>query len=384
MLAAIRQPNPVRNNEIGNTQAPAAEGELAQPAPAPPIAAPLQNLQLRLADLRLRGDERDEALILIPARRAARDLLQPPADQQSAHLTGRAYLEFISTDIRLGIGLQMYAVDRFALGNPSLTDVKANALAERLRPIVSQCYQDEDLLWTVDRLASETVGYCEDRNETFIGQMQDAAMISHLNRGRIDDVDLYNIGISYFKLNAVRAAVGRRSPEGGHAQNVHDYLDAEFGLQETLGLPTSHPHPTFGHQGFINEVVLRDIEAEVKVALSENNGARVMDFMSTWEPWKNHVVNLPEHVREYETMTATFHRRLEALETQRETPGSAIAALTQPQYEEQMNDVAGRLNDWTGQLVGQHTFAFLVNHRADFLIEGDAMPAYFNRFRHIG
>ena len=356
--------------------------QVQAPAPAVP-QAPLQTLQLRLADLRLRRDEQDDRLTSIPARRLANiDPLQPPLDQQSAHLTGREYLEFVSTDIRLGVGLQMYVADRFVLGDPNLTDAKANALAERLRPIVAQCYQDNDLLWTVDRFANETMGYCTDRNETFIGQMRDAALISHLRSGRIDDVELYNIGVSFFKLDAVRAAVGRRSPEGGHAQNVHDYLDAEYGLQDSLGLPTRHPHPTYGHQGFISDAVLRDIEAEVKSALSENNGAKVMDFMSTWEPWRDYVVGLPENVRDYERMTETFHARLERLEDAREIKGSPIAALTQPQYEEEMNDAAGRLKDWTSQLVGQHTFAFLVNHRADFLIEGEAMPAYFNRFRH--
>jgi hypothetical protein len=358
---------------------------VAQPAPVRPArnAEALQTLELKLSDLRLHADEADHTLTAVPERRQrVVDPLQPPVDAQSANLTGKDFLEFLSTDVRLGVGFQMFINDRWVLGDPDLTEEKAQALAERLRPIVAQCYQDSDLLWTVDGLANETLGYCTDKNETFIGQMRDAALISHLKNGNIDDVQLYNIGLSYFKLNAVRSAVGRRSPPGGHAQNVHDYVDAEFGLQETLGLPTRHPRPVYGRQGFITAEVLQDIEAEVKQKLSENNGAKVMEFMSTWEPWRKHVINLAENNEDYKKMTAIYHTRLEKLEAARERQGSPIAALTQPQYEEEMNAAAERLNDWTNQLVGQHTFAFLVNHRADFLIEGETMPRYFNRFRH--
>jgi hypothetical protein len=45
------------------------------------------------------------------------------------------------------------------------------------------------------------------------------------------------------------------------------------------------------------------------------------------------------------------------------------------------NLILSRLEDWNAQLVGQLSREFLLNHRADLLINSGAMPKYFQSFQ---
>jgi len=338
------------------------------------------SLQLMLADLRI-GREPDHALVTIPvASRANVDPLRPPQDEQTAALRGKAYLEFLSTDVRLGSFFKAFIRGNRVLTDPQLTGEKAAALAEQFRPILAQAYHDPELLRKMETCALETTGYCSGRAQVFVGQMRDAALLSFVKSGQIDDVTLYNVGISFFRLHAVRAEVGKRSPIGGHAQNVHDYLDAEYFLQEELNLPTQHSVPDHPNQGFVNRQVAREIGNAVKARMAKNNGASVIEFMSTWAPWQDYVSTLPENRGAYEAVSKTYEEALELLQADRETSGSNAAALTEKQYLGDVDALAGRRADWINQYTGQKTFEFLATHKAEFLIDGGTMPRYFNRF----
>ena len=197
----------------------------------------------------------------------------------------------------------------------------------------------------------------------------------------MDAVALYNLGISFFMKDAVHAEVGKRSPPGGHSQNVHDYLDAEFLLQDELNLPTKHARPDHVNIGFVNPRVARTIGDAVKAKAAENNGDKVREFLSTWAPWQEYMLALPKNRSEYEAMSQTFETALEKLQEARETEGTPAAACSEADYLLDVEAIAARRADWIIQTTAQKTFEFWATHKAEFLIDEGTMPQYFNRFR---
>ena len=120
MPCIVGNNGPLHREPVGQDEGRPEAAE-AHPGPVRPArnAADVQTLQLKLSDLRLHADEADNALTAVPERRQRLiDPLQPAVDEQSAHLAGRAYLEFLSTDVRLGVGFQMFIDDRWVLGDP--------------------------------------------------------------------------------------------------------------------------------------------------------------------------------------------------------------------------------------------------------------------------
>lgn len=341
----------------------------------------VNSMPLTLADLRI-DNEADHSLINIPMVQSSYvDRLTPPVDQMSAAFQGRAFLQFLSTDRRLGAFFKAFIDGNRVLSDPGLTEAKAISLAEQLRPIVAQAYQDPELIRKMESCALETTGYCSGRAQIFVGQMRDAALLSFVRTGQMDDVALYNLGISFFMLDAVRTEVGRRSPPGGHAQNVHDYLDAEFYLQDELNLPTKHTRPEHVNVGFISAAVAREIGNAVKAKAYQNNGEKVRDFLSTWAPWQEYIAALPKNRADFELVSQNYEKALEQLQADRETPGTPAAALSEADYLLDIEAIAERRTDWIVQTIGQKTFEFWATHKAECLLDAGKMPKYFNRFK---
>lgn len=344
-------------------------------------ADPRQARVVKLADMRIQN-ERDDELVNVPMPQGERLVpVQPPVDDKSAHLSGRQYLQFLVTDSRLLPATRVLINGPKILGDPHISAQKLESLATRLRPVMAQAYADASVLKAIDDMACEASAFCGDRTEYFLGQMQDAALLSTLARGDVDDITLYNCGISFFKLDAVRTAVGKRCGLGTQDQNVHSYLDAEYYLQDELGLPTRHDAPVYPDQCLINRGIARQIGTEVRALTAMDDGDRVMQFMSTWGPWKEYLKKSPAHAEKFEKMMENYHALLEDAATQRAVPDSTIGRYTDKEYMDYANLILSRHEDWNAQLAGQISREFLLNHRAELLINTGAMPKYFQAFQ---
>ena len=368
-------------NPVNAAGSAAREEDAAAPAAPAAQAAPqplrARALHLLLSHLRI-GDEPDHRLVNVPtAENGPVVVPQAPVDQQGSDLRGRAYLEFLSTDRRLLPGLRNYIAREKVLRNPSMTDARLEALAERLRLIVAQAYHDPKLLLAIDRNALEFQGYCTDRTEFFMGQMESAVILSNLGRGELDETSLYNLGVSFCRLEELRAAVGRRTAGRIHRQNVHDYLEAQFHLQDELDLPIKNDQPHYPGQGIMTSAVIREIANEVKQRITDDDGEKVMQFMSTWEPWQAHLKTAPQHRSKYARLEENFQRMMEQALAEREDPESAMSVLTEPDFQEHANTIQAQLRSWETDFTGQLTREFLSNSRSNILIDGGTMPRYF-------
>ena len=362
------------NADQGGTSQP------RQPAPQQPSTSRCgTSTQLLLSHLRI-GNEADHELVNIPtARRRNFNPLRPSLDAATVHLTGTAYLRFLLEDeTNNGMGDFFKAVidGRYILGAANFSEERGNEVAERLRPIVAQCSRDVELRDAVDDLAGQALGRCGDGTQMFIGQMETLAILSAVKNGSMNGDDLYNLGVSFFKLDAVRTAVGRRTPPGLDMQNVHNTFNAEVGLQEELNLPTNHTTPFMPDMGFVNDTVLREISAEVKARLSANSGAEVLDYLSRWEPWQEFVMAQPEFAEDAQVLNGIFHRRLEKVERRWESRDTA--PMTYEKYAEEINQISSQRTSMLGEFCGQRAGELLFNAKAAALIDRGHM---LERFR---
>ncbi|EGF32762.1 hypothetical protein IMCC9480_1988 [Oxalobacteraceae bacterium IMCC9480] len=352
---------------------------------------PLTLMQLKF------GDERPDQLIDLPGVSHQRiALVRAPVDSATGGLTGRAYLEHLMRDdLRLPPALQMLIEGKHILrtgphDGAQLSDAALSTIAERLRPVMAEMYRDPELVREIGRLATDTLGNCTDRFDDFAGQMENAALLSNLNRGAIDEKALWRYGISFFKLDVVRSEVGRlyRSlniPVGSQSQDVHDHHNAVYYLQDELNLPTRHDQPIYiGARlvGIMTEARARAIGEKVKARAAENDGEHAFNFMATWEPWKTHLQNRDEQDQspEFQQFTQVmnhFEKLLERTARNRDVVGSITNRLNPVEYDAELGTImAGRNQSVTDACV-HLSRKFLLNYRANYLHERDLLPDYF-------
>jgi hypothetical protein len=330
-----------------------------------------------LADLRI-GRETDDQLVEAPMPNNQRLTQVPfPVDDKTAQLSGRAYLEYLAQDVRLSAGTRFLIEGPKILRDQYMTEQKFQTLAERLRPVMAQCHSDPALAAMVDDMAMEATSFCGDRTEYFIGRMQDMALLSTLSKGETDDLTLYNCGISFFKLDAVRAAVGERCNVGSQEQNVHNYLDAEYYLQDELGLPTHHATPGGPDQSHINRQIAAEIGKIVKALLAANDGDNVMQFMSTWGPWQEHLQKA--HPDKFERLNNDYHAILEKAIEDRENPDNPRSKGSHKEFVDYVNSIQRKREEWTGEVVGAMAREFLLNHRGGLRLDMGQMPECFRQ-----
>lgn len=332
---------------------------------------------LSVGDLKINPNEPDHRLMEIPIASNNYGSLPPlPADPRTRALRGRDYLEFLSTDNRLLPRFRGYIQSDRGMNNPHIRADGLDSLGERLRPITVQMYRDPALNRLVDNLSTQYVGMCIDRAEYFLCQMEDAALLARLNTGEIDERVLYNIGISFFKLEELRSAIRRRMIGRDQSQNVHAFLDAEFFLQDELALPVKHDTPHYSGQSFMTREMASEISSEVVERLKVDDGGNVMHFMSKWEPWRGYVkANLAD---ELEENNGTFYKLLEAAENDRENPESVLSTFTAPDYKEYVDDISAARVRLEDAFIGQSAKTLLLNSRADYLAERNTLSAYFS------
>lgn len=403
-IAEVRQPAVNLHhdlNHIAEQNLPVAELVAAQnqpdlePAvpqnPPPRVVVRERNLRrqfsmCRLSDLRLE-DENDVDLISVPF-----DIRLPrvQVDAESAGLTGRAYLEFLSKDIRLLPAIQLFMSSENILNNLDLDEAAFERITDRLRPVMAEAYLDDELGDRIDALAQEAMGYCVDKSDHIIGEMQSAALLKSLDRGDINDNDLYNIGIDFFKKEEITRAVNERlNVEAGGGivrQNVHDHHLALFFLQDKLSMITKYERPFFNNVSCITYESCSEIGDAVTKRLTEHDGQHAMAFMSAWSPWVQHVNKQEKIQRDAKAMDANFHEELDLLVAQRDIPGSRVGRMQEKQYMDKCAALANQNDAWHVEIVGQYTKEFLMNTRAELRTdeaEGEVsrMPAFFRNVR---
>lgn len=85
--------------------------------------------------------------------------------------------------------------------------------------------------------------------------MRDAALLSFVGTGQMEDVALYNLGISFFMLDTVRGEVASRLPAGGDAQR--NFLSTSAPWQEDLSALPENQRDVFKYPTRINCECLR-------------------------------------------------------------------------------------------------------------------------------
>ena len=346
-----------------------------------------------LSDLNL-GDEPPEQLITVPALGPhGLNQVHAPVDAASSGLTGREYLEFLTTDIRLmpdiAVLIEGYHVLNAAEDpryRPRSAEV-LNDIAERLRPVIAEAYRDPELSRKIDQIANETMTNCDDRFDFFLSQMENAALLAHLSRGDIDDTVLYNHGIAFFMLDEIRAATGRLYSEIGvnpanQDHSVHDHLNAVYYLQDELHLPHRHARPVYiNNRGItiVGPCEARRIGEIVRERATENDGQRAIQYMATWDPWVAHLKQQDalERFPQFKQVTDNFQKKLAKMEERREIAGSAVHQMDPIEYAAKLGDINARYHEWIIEVAADLTKKFLINHRADYLAEMGNLPVYF-------
>lgn len=326
-------------------------------------------VNLSLQNLRI-GNEPDSNLVNIPTwRRTRLPNLTPPHDEQTSGLTGIAFFEAAGRDERLTPGLKTLCSGRKLARNALLTDEQLDQYTEKIRFIASRCHNGSDEFKSqIDGLALEAQVFCGDRTAYFIEQMHGMAILDLLSGpNSTDEVMLFNLGVAFYKLDLVKMETCKRLETAVHQhETVEDVLTAEYLLQDELGLPVNHARPGFMGVGNMTPAIADEIKEAVLKRLLSKDGVYVIDFLSDWQPWSKYVENLPKNQPDFEELHEIFTDYLEKnLDKPYIPEGTKI---------EIANECMDRHRDWKRDLVGQKSREYLVNYRADYLIEMGHLP----------
>jgi hypothetical protein len=248
--------------------------------------------------------------------------------------------------------------------------------------------RDPELVREMGQIAADTLSDCRDRFDDFIGQLENAALLSRLNHGDIDEQTLWRYGISFFKLDTVRSEVGRlyRSlnlPVG--TQDVHDHHNAVYYLQDELSLPTRHDEPIYiGARlvGIMTEARARAIGEKVRARAAENDGEHAFKFMATWGPWTKHLQHQDKHnhspeFQQFAQALDHFQELLEETTANRDIPGSVTNQLSKVEYEADLGTIMASKNEAEVHVAVHLSQQFLFDYRTNFLHDRGLLPDYF-------
>jgi hypothetical protein len=315
-----------------------------------------------------------------PGRDRIRFNYDPVVPEEARNLQGYDYVDY------LGQSQNILAATRDLITQPIISQnrtLAGPALAQyiyKLRVIHAECTASIPLANELEPVAEEGSYFCGDRRTYFFEQIFIKCLLNHLSGSReIPPEDLFNLGVAFFKLELVRNETTRYLNEGrgrNIEQNVHDYLDAEYFLQGRLGLPTCHRNPYFENIGNINLRVANEIGDRIETKLSENDGVGVIDYLSCWEPWSSLVLSEAQNAKDLDLISLTANTRLTHVEQNRENPRSELHT-NDGEYLNKVNQIALQKKEITREYVGQKAREFLINQRANFLIEAGRMPDYF-------
>lgn len=338
-------------------------------------SAPEDIAYISLRDLRI-GNESDAHLVTLPDVRLRRlPNISPNPHPGTDNLQGRAFLSALGDDTVLPDMLRVLCKGHKLARNMRLSDEALANHEKRLRLIASECRQGSaDFCSKINQLSDEALTFCGDRTDYFVEQMNAAAILQFLSRNRRGQQEsmLYNLGIAYCKLNALREELAKIidgvDGQQPNTESVEDFLNVEFLLQEKLGLPTRHRRPEFAHTCRISAPQAETLAQKVIDKLLNKDGIYVFDFMSQWEPWIQHLEDHPLCKDDFEKLRETFTGLMEGIDP----------TLNEAEKMSKANQYMDRFCDWKSQLAGQKTREILMNVRADLLATQGRYPQQFN------
>lgn len=362
--------------------------ELDDDAASPVIRHPIL-AEITLRQLHRRSKAPHRALHIVSASQAPAP--QAPVDAETAQLSGRAYLEFLVTDTRPGKRLpsemiMLISGDQF-LESQRRNDENLVEIAEKLRPVVAEMYRDRTLSAAVADHVINTSERCTDGGDYDLRQIQDMALAAKISRGGMDDIALYNHGLSFFMLDQVEKETGReitrRYGDISVREALHDHMYAVLYLQDKLQFPNRQQDPRFQSAGFMTRAIAEEIGERVCRSAVEKGGEKFFDFMSKWDPWIAHLKRQPMFEPRFEKNAATFHKWLNKHEQNCDIAGSPENRMTEQQRINKVNTIREKYIEWDKDLVAQLTRDFLFNHRAFYLSYLNELPAYFETGQNI-
>lgn len=363
---------------------PRVAAAVNEPQPQPQLQAP-PAFDLKLSDLRMHRNETDHNLVFAyPIPSGPYEPVALAVDAASAGLQGRAYLEFLLADPRTQPEMTELVGHKLLSKTKPIPEERLNDIAPRLRAIMAEAYLSDDLMGEIEVIANEAIPHCKDRTDVALGQMEDAALHARLVRGAVtDETTLYNYGVSFFMLNAVREEtrdlLKQRLAEGQiPRQEVHDIQNARYFLQETLHLPHRLQQPIVPNAmyGIVTQQIAEEyLLPRVTARALQHNGQNVMQFISNWQPWRRH---LNERWPAMQEMSASFHRRLERTMELREVPDSPIARLSEVRYQEKIDQLRADKIRVESELADQLALELLFNRRGEYLVEHNLLTPYFS------
>lgn len=386
-------------NEVLNAEAPAHEPVAIAAAAAHAAVQPAAEARrldrariaeqrkagfLRLTHLRLHDNERDHDLVFAPpVPIGVFEPVVPAVDAVAAGFEGRAYLEFLRTDPRSPPSLCVLVEEQLLDPDRGISEQRLTSSADRLRGVMAETYLTPHLYGEIEVIAREGLPHCDDRTDVAISQMECASLHARLLRGNeTDEATLYNYGVSYFMLNAVREETEKlladRWAAGGQApQEVHDLQNAIYYLQDELHLPHRLEEPVIPDARDVivtPDVAREDIGPRVRERAFSNNGQEVMTFLSNWAPWRTHLDRTSVIVQNWNT---SFHKIVEQTENRRGIPGSNIPAEDGP-FGEIMQQIGNDHRRTQTELANQLAVELVYNLRAEALFEQGKLQAYFD------
>lgn len=328
------------------------------------------------------GNEADHDLVAIPVMdRIGGKQVVAASDEKTNHLRGLEYLEYIATDNRLLPTLRLLVRDKLLKSVRHQSDAVRNHMAEKFRLIAGEAYHDQDLAMRLENIALDYLGYCGDKAEYIVSQLHGEALLSNLRRGNLDDVSLFNIGVSFFRLTALHEEIIKRKPQILQAkQSVHEFYEIEFHLQDRLQLPFKHVPQMFpGNAPNATPEFIEELAAAVEQRCSQNDGEAAIAFLAQWEPWGAVVRNDPKNREAIEDLNEVFQEILSTYEANRQAPEKAESKHNEHQIIDFMNNVMRRRQEWNTEYLGQKAREFLVNHRACIVLDQGLSSSYLNR-----
>ncbi|MDH4395350.1 MAG: NEL-type E3 ubiquitin ligase domain-containing protein [Limnobacter sp.] len=339
--------------------------------------------RISLDELRI-GLETDAEIVTVP--RPGRGRIQfnydPAVPEEARNLQGYDYVDYVNQNRNVLAATRRLITQPILTKDRTLDGEALNQYIYKLKVIHAECSNSSHLANELESLAADGAVFCGDRRSYFFEQIFIKCFLNHLAESReVPPDDLFNLGVAFFKLALVREETTKYLTEGrgrNIEQNVHDYLDAEYFLQERLGLPTCHQAPTFNDIGNMNREVAARIGDRIEQRLSEKDGVEVIDYLSQWDPWAGHVLSQRQLADDIAKISEIAHKSLEDLEDNRTNPNSEFHS-NEGKYLEEANKIALQKKELTREFVGQKAREFLINQRTNFLIEAGRMPDYFLR-----
>lgn len=325
----------------------AADTEARDNSPSPRVRAPILP-EITLAQLHRRSEAPHRALHIVSANR--RPAAEAPVDQETAHLMGRAYLEFLVVDSRPGKRLPSELIallsGRKFLQSPDRTEENMMKVANKLRPVVAEMYRDPVLSRAIADHAVDTMRRCIDGASFDLRQMQDMALAAKISRGGIDDIALYNHGLSFFMLNEVEKETSREITRHYGAREareaLHAHMYAVFYLQNTFKFPHHQEDPRIPSATFMTREIAQEIGARVCQNAVKDDGASFFDYMSQWDPWIAHSKRQPMYETDFAGNSEDFQNYLAAHEANCAIPDSTEGRMTEQEKIQKSNQIGER------------------------------------------